>query len=182
MEQHKPTDEHCPSCGADIVYWLPSGMLVADCFTKIRAITSFPQAVDVDKPQHPGRYCAGGCGGEFFNFGNDELWAKLEADRKRRETASIIVESTTPHESPLANYKIYFDRNVRRTAPRDKAPRNSEYIELEPGEHTIVVRDYDHLAVARRESNTIYFSVSDAEQLRFLFTVVDGTLTIQKVG
>ncbi|NQT36805.1 MAG: hypothetical protein HQ581_04915 [Planctomycetes bacterium] len=157
-------------------------MTVADCFTKIRAITSFPQAFDVNKPQHPGRYCAGGCGGEFFNFGNDELWAKLEADRQQRETASIVVQTTAPRKTRLADYKIYLDRNIRRTAPGDTAPPNSEYIELEPGDHTIVVRDYDHLAPDRRESNTIHFTIADSQQMRFVFSDVHHKLTLEDGG
>jgi hypothetical protein len=46
-------------------------------------------------------------------------------------------------------------------------PPNSEYIEMEPGTHTLTARDYEHRDPDRRESNQIEFRIRDGKQLVF---------------
>ncbi len=170
-------EQYCLYCGAELFWALP-GETSRDDIIRFAKLIGNDQ-IAADGWIHPGVYCQNGCTTRLFNFGNQELWDKLEADRKSRETAAIIVESLS---EPLSNYKIYLDRNIRRTAPRDTAPPRSEYIELEPGVHTIVVRDFDPHDPNRRESNTVQFDLSANEQIRFVFSTANGDLRIQPEG
>ena len=118
---------HCDYCGADLFWALPGQ-------TSRNEIRRFAKQIKNDQIAadgwiHPGVYCRNGCINRLFHFSNQGLWDKLESERKLRESASITVESTA---ETLSNFKIYLDRNIRRTAPRDSAPPGCEYIELEP--------------------------------------------------
>lgn len=104
----------------------------------------------------------------------------MERDRAARETASILVRLATPTPTTLESIKLYLDRNVRRTAPRDEAPPNAEYIEMEPGTHTLIARDYDHRDPNRRESNLIEFSIGENECLVFSVGDENGVLTLRQ--
>lgn len=180
MKRIVADNETCPSCGAPMIYWLPDDISVADVPKKIKASTTIKQnGIDTNGPLHPGRYCQGGCIGQLFNFDNDDLWQRFEAERRERETASIIVRPVSHLDTPLNKFKIYLDRYIRRTAPRNTAPKHCEYIELEPGDHVIVVRDYDHLSPDRRESNTVQFTIKTHEQITFSLSVADGELQLQ---
>jgi hypothetical protein len=186
MKRFVANAEICPSCGQALIYWLPDDIDVTDVPNQIRAVTNLPrqEAVDTRQPLHPGRYCESGCIAQLFNFGNDALWNGLEEARRQRETASLVVRPVSHKDTPLKAFKIYLDRNIRATAPRDRgsAPKHCEYIELEPGNHTIVVRDYDHLCANRRESNTVQFTIEPYEQLTFSLALADGRLELRKDG
>jgi hypothetical protein len=153
MKRIVADDEKCPTCGSPMIYWLPDDISLADVPNKIRAATTIPRqaGLDTNTPLHPGRYCPTGCVGQLFNFGNRALSEQLETERRTRETASLVVCPKSHKETPLKDFKIYLDRYIRATAPRDRdtAPKHCVYIELEPGDHTIVVRDYDHLSADR---------------------------------
>ena len=170
-------EQNCAHCGAELFWALP-GETSRDEIVRFAELIGSDQIAS-DAWIHPGVYCQNGCTARLFNFGNQELWDKLEADRKSRETASMIVESSC---ACLSSYKIYLDRNIRRTAPGDAAPPRSEYIKLEPGDHTIVVRDCDPHDPKRRESNILQFNISKNEQVRFAFSIVDGILEVRLVG
>lgn len=170
-------EQNCRYCGADLFWALP-GQTSRDEIIRFAKLLGNDR-IAADGWIHPGVYCRNGCTTRLFNFGNRGLWDKLESDRKSRETASITVESNS---EPLSNFKIHLDRYIRRTAPRDTAPPRSEYIELEPGDHTIVVRDFDAHDPNRRESNTLKFNIAEDEQIRFAFSIVDGSLEIRSVG
>ena len=120
----------------------------------------------------------------MFNFGSDALWKRLETQRKQRETASLVVKPSSHKETPLGDFKIYLDGYIRATAPRDRetAPKNSVYLELEPGEHAIVIRDFDHLSPHRRESNTVQFPIDPHQQLTFTLALNQGQLELQQDG
>ena len=169
-----------------MIYWLPDDISVADVPNKIRAVTTRPRqkGIDTCTPQHPGRYCESGCISQLFNFGNDALWERLEAERQQRETASLVVRPVSHKDTPLKDFKIYLDRSIRTTAPRDRdaAPMHCVYFELEPGDHVIVVRDYDHLSADRRESNTVQFTIEPHEQMTFSLALTDGQLQLQQDG
>jgi hypothetical protein len=186
MKRIVADDEVCPSCGAALIYWLPDDISIADVPNKIKAATTLPpqNGIDTHAPMHPGRYCESGCVAQMFNFGNDDLWDRLESQRKERETASLIVRPSSHNDTPLRDFKIFVDRYIRATAPRDRdtAPKHCVYLELEPGDHVIVVRDYDHLSADRRESNTLQFTIEPHEQLTFLLALQDGQLQLQKDG
>lgn len=184
MKRIVADNETCPVCGSSMIYWLPDDISVAEVNNKIRGATTIRQGgIDTKMPLHPGRYCQAGCIGQLFNFGNDALWERLEAERQQRETASIIVRPESPRDTPLKDFKIYLDRYIRGTTPRDRnaAPKHCEYIELEPGDHAIVVRDYDHLSPDRRESNSIHFTIEPYEQITFSLILRDGHLQLQKM-
>lgn len=178
MKSHIPADEKCPECGGEIIYWYPDTIDFDDLPTKIAATTTLPRYDgNPREPQHPGRFCLAGCVAQMFNIDPRDFWEKMERDRAARETASILVRSATPH-ATLESIKLYLDRNVRRTAPRDEAPPNCEYIEMEPGKHTLIARDYDHRDPNRRESNLIEFSIGDNERLVFSVGDANGALTL----
>jgi hypothetical protein len=158
---------------------------VAEVPKKVKAATTLTQVgFDANAPLHPGRYCNAGCFGQLFNFGVGDLWQRLETERQRRETASLIVKPVSPKDTPLRNFRIYLNGYIRGTAPRDrnKAPRHSDYIELEPGNHLLVVRDYDHLDPHRRESNTVQFTIGAHQEITFSLALVDGQLRLCKGG
>jgi len=180
MKSHIPIDESCSKCGSKVIYWYPDNLSFVDLPTKIAATTTIPGFKgNPYEPQHPGRYCAQGCFAQSFNIDSREFWARMERERAARETASILVRLMTPH-TTLDAIKLYLDRNVRRTAPRDPAPQGCEYIELEPGAHTLVARDYDHRDPNRRESNLIQFTIAAHESLVFLIADEDGALKLTK--
>jgi hypothetical protein len=181
MKNHIPVNEKCPSCGSEIIYWYPDTIEFSELATKIAATTTLPQYDgNPREPQHPGRFCVDGCFGQMFNIDSRDFWEEIERERVARETASIMVRLTTPDSTTLESLKIYLDRNVRRTAPRDEAPLNSEYIEMEPSTHTLIVRDYDHHDPNRRESNLIEFCIEDNESLLFYIADDDGILKLAK--
>ena len=186
MQRIIANDERCPTCGGAIIYWLPDDIGIADVPKKIRAATTLPRQEDIDTntPLHPGRYCESGCVSQLFNFGNDRLWERIEAERQQRQTASLVVRPVSHEDTPLKDFKIYLDRYIRTTSPRDRetAPKHSVYFELEPGDHTLVVRDYDHLSADRRESNTVQFKIKPHEQMTFSLAVMDGQLQLRKDG
>lgn len=169
-----------------MIYWLPDDISIADVPNKIRSATTLPrqEGIDTNTPLHPGRYCQSGCIGQLFNFGYDALWERLETERRQRETASLIVRPVAHKDTPLKDFKIYLDRYIRGTALRDHdaAAKHCVYLELEPGDHAIVVRDYDHLNPNRRESNTVQFSIEPHQQVAFLLSLVDGHLQLQIDG
>ena len=169
-----------------MIYWLPDDISIADVPKKIKAATTMPrqQGIDTNNPLHPGRYCQSGCIGQLFNFGNDALWEQLETERRERETASLVVRPVSHKNTPLKDFKIYLDRYILTTAPRDRetAPKHCVYFELEPGDHAIVVRDYDHLSDDRRESNTVQFTIEPHEQVTFSLALADGQLQLRKDG
>jgi hypothetical protein len=186
MKRIVAQDEGCPSCGTPMIYWLPEDISITDVPNRIKATTTLPRQneIDTSAPMHAGRYCQFGCVAQMFNFGNDVLWERLESQRRLRETASLIVRPISHKDTPLRDFKIYLNRNTRTTAPRDrdKIPKNFIYFELEPGDHTIVVRDYDHLCADRRESNTLQFTIQTNEQLTFSLTLKNGQLELQQDG
>jgi hypothetical protein len=186
MKRIVADDETCPTCGSAMIYWLPDDISIADVPKKIKAATTMPrqQGIDTNNPLHPGRYCQSGCIGQLFNFGNDALWEQLETERRERETASLVVRPVSHKNTPLKDFKIYLDRYIRTTAPRDRetAPKHCVYFELEPGDHAIVVRDYDHLSDDRRESNTVQFTIEPHEQVTFSLALADGQLQLRKDG
>ncbi|MGI9465945.1 MAG: hypothetical protein ACR2OA_02350 [Rubripirellula sp.] len=167
----------CIWCGSDLFWALP-GKTTRIEIIEFGKLTGNQQIID-DGWIHPGVYCPNGCTTRMFNFGNHDLWERMEKTRQARETSSILVESQT---EPWDNYKIYLDRYIRRTAPKDEAPPLCEYIELEPGEHTIVVRDFDPHDPGRRESNTLEFIIEHREQKHFLFSLFDERLKLELVG
>lgn len=186
MKRLVADNETCPSCGASFIYWLPDDISIVDVPNRIKAATTLPrqEGIDTGQPLHPGRYCPAGCIAQLFNFGDEALWNRLEAARKQRETASLIIRPVVQDETPLRDFKLYLDGYIRTTAPRDRAsaPKHSEYIELEPGSHAIVVRDYDHRRADRRESNTLQFSIEPHEQITFSLALTDGQLQLRKDG
>lgn len=168
-----------------MIYWLPNEIGVADVPGKIRGATTIKQIrIDTNAPQHPGRYCQLGCIGQLFNFGDDALWERLESDRRQRETASLIFSPASHKDTPLKDFKIYLDGYIRTTAPRDRdnAPKHCVYLEFEPGDHAIVVRDYDHLSPNRRESNTVLFRIEPHQQAVFSLSLSGGHLHLQVDG
>jgi hypothetical protein len=168
MKSHIQAGEKCPKCGGEVIYWYPESIDFTDLPTKIAAATTLSRCDgNPREPQHPGRFCLGGCFAQMFNIDSRDFWEKLERDRAARETASILVRLATPNTNTLEAIKLYLDRNVRRTAPRDVAPPNCEYIEMEPGTHTLIARDYDHRDPNRRESNLIEFSIGEGQRLVF---------------
>ena len=186
MKRIVANDEPCPRCDTPLVYWLPDEISIADVPNHVRATTTLPaqSEIDTNSPMHHGRYCPTGCVAQMFNFGNDAMWERLETQRKERETASLVVKPSSHKETPLGDFKIYIDRYIQTTAPRDRetAPRHCVYLELEPGEHVIVIRDYDHLCPNRRESNTLQFTIDPHEQLTFTLAMNQGQLELQQDG
>jgi hypothetical protein len=147
----------------------------------VKATTTFQNHNhDVSKPQHPGRFCSQGCFAQLFNYGADDLWERLEKDRAARETASILVRLLTPDTAGFDAYKIYLDGYIRKTAPRKTTQEYCELIELPPGEHILIVRDYDHRNPRRRESNHIKFSIRDSECIEFQLSDKDSHLSIRQ--
>jgi len=167
----------CNWCGADLFWALPEKTSRIEII-EFGKLTGNQQIID-DGWIHPGVYCPIGCTTRMFNFGNHDLWERMEKTRQARETSSILVES---QKEPWNKYKIYLDGYIRRTAPRDEAPLCCEYIELEPGAHTIVVRDCDPHDPERRESNILKFTIEHREQKHFSFSSQNGQLTLETVG
>lgn len=106
----------------------------------------------------------------------------MERNRAARENASILVELTTPATISLDAIKLYLDRYIRRTARSDEAPPNCEYIELEPGTHTLIARDYDHRNPNRRESNLIEFTIGEKQCLTFYLSDKDDVFKLAHSG
>jgi len=169
--------KNCLDCGAALFWALP-GQVSRDDIVEFAKLIGNAQ-IAADGWIHPGVYCPNGCTTRLFNFGNQDFKDRLESNRKARETASIIVGSSSER---LSNFKIYLDRNIRRTALRDTAPQHSEYMELEPGDHTIVIRDLDPHDPNRRESNTINFDILKHKQIVFDFSIENGILKLKTVG
>jgi hypothetical protein len=186
MKRIVPDNETCPTCGGPIIYWLPEDITIADVPNRLKAVTTLPRhnEIDTDSPMHAGRYCQSGCFRQLFNFGNDGFWERFEAELRQRENASLIVKPVSHDDTPLHDFRIYLDRRWCGEAPRNRgnAPKHCVYIQLEPGEHTIIVRDHDyyhHRRPDRRESNALNFAIEPHSQITVTLSLSGGQLQLK---
>jgi len=172
---------HCPRCREKLFVVRP-GQTTREEIVEFASHASMCEGTSISEDGwiHPGRYCPNGCITELWEFGYQDLWDRMERNRAMRETASILVRLESPGSTTLEDVKIYLDRNIRRTARRNTTLENCEYIELEPGTHTIIVRDYDALDPNRRESEQIEFAIGQGQQIEFCFADADGRLTLHQ--
>lgn len=172
------SDENCLHCGGEVIYWYPDTIEFADLWSKVVSSITGRSPENPLEPQSPGKYCLKGCFAQAFNLDSTDFWNEMERNRAARENASILIELTTPATISLDAIKLYLDRYIRRTALSDAALPNCEYIELEPGTHTLIARDYDHQNPNRRESNLIEFTIGEKQRLTFYLSDEDGVLKL----
>lgn len=85
------------------------------------------------------------------------------------------------NESPiLSGYKVYVDGNVRRTPVRLDFLRSphAELIPVVPGEHRVVVREFDAYKPDRRETNTVLVVLQQGQTINLLFEEAAASLVL----
>lgn len=75
-------------------------------------------------------------------------------------------------------YTVYIDGNIASTHKKDIAPKNSILMRVKQGDHRIVVRELDYKKKDRKESETLYFSVTPEHEVHFRFRVVNDELQL----
>lgn len=162
----------CPRCGAKLFFALPGK-------TTREEIVEFLSLIHPGTHEdwvHPGCYCPNGCFTALYNMAGAAPDTREKARAHR--TAAITLHFDTSGPLPAAPLKVYLDRNVRALFPReeDQSPQDEITLFLEPGLHTLVVRDANHRATHRRESNLLEFHIEEDQHLPFLLSDTGGCL------
>ncbi len=176
----------CNRCGAEVLVAIPGSLSQKELGDFLEAAPALhaPDFLVYGKYWiHPGGHCPNGCSVALFDFGSRGLFDRLEQERQRRETAAIVVTQKDPKGELRERLKIYLDRYIMVTAPYDNdlKPDYGEYITLEPGTHTLIVRDYEVNRPDRRESNLIEFTIANDEQVEFEVGETEFSLILSRL-
>jgi hypothetical protein len=162
------TKERCPKCHAPVFHAIPNKTTVQEIVQFASSAPAFrDSSVAKDGWIHPGRYCPNGCIVELWEFQNREMWEELDRQIRATQTAALFVHFNSEEGFISDEYTIYVDGYIRGTSPKDSRPVNGQLIRIEPGEHRLIIRDRDHGKSGRRESNTIHFSINNAQHITF---------------
>lgn len=171
--EYIPSTARCLKCGEPLLITGPDGVP--------EQLYDFIQRRKSGGPRsgHSGAYCPNGCVYSPPCYSNDTLRKELEDDFRKTHIChvTIVGNPTLPN---LDDYKIYIDGNITHPYRGDPQPDNGEYVRLKPGEHRIVIREWDPNKPDRQESNTIHFSVPGRAYLHFEAGLVEGQLKLQQ--
>ena len=97
-----------------------------------------------------------------------------------RESCFIRVHAYENESPVLSGYKVYVDGNVRRTPVRLDFLRSphAELIPVAPGEHHIIVREFDTHKPERRETNTVLVVLQQGQTINLLFEKTSSSLAL----
>ena len=103
------------------------------------------------------------------------MWLDKDAKFLKENDCQVVIDFGPNSLNTIRQYAVYINGNVARTRSEDSAPKNSLMIRVKQGKHRIVVRETDYKKNDRKESQTLHFSLSEAEIKEFNFRLVDQT-------
>lgn len=106
-----------------------------------------------------------------------------EAEAKFLEEHNCFVVIDFGLDAPAiqSQYTVYVDGNIAATHSKDVADENTLMKRVKQGNHRIVVRESDCKKKDRKESETLYFSVTPEQQMHFRFDANNGELHLLRM-
>lgn len=133
------------------------------------------EAAQSGEPNTPRPRCPNGCDGYIYINAID--W---EAFSDAHDTCEVIVRPNGLP-LPLSGYKIYINGNIHRTQEKHQRRDGVEYLWLGPGEHRIVVREWEVFKTDRLESNTLWFTATEDAAVEFEVGLIEGQLKLKQI-
>ena len=123
-----------------------------------------------------GDYCPDGCN-RPLDIGGDGAIVEIidleEEEDSPRAQVMLYVGWTD-----IELFKVYVDGYIKAAANREKDADGQIAIEIEAGEHRIIVRENEVKTEGRLESNTLHFKVAEGESFALRLDCSDGSLKL----
>lgn len=117
--------------------------------------------------------------GTHYTAAEGELMRHLCEEARARECSFIAV--IFDGDMSTEAFPVYVDRYIRAAGSMDShlVEPHTVLARVEPGVHTVVIRDRDPRQPKRRESNALSVALEPHQRIRIQASCIDGTLRIR---